>query len=103
MTQKSQFNQSAKKTKKMKIMLFIICMNLAALSYNIAKLPPSKILSFRFDQSCKGCVHYIEKKGKCKKFLTTKDSFMLEYDDALKCRLDASKCGLLGKYYVEKH
>ena len=61
-----------------------------------------KILKFRHDKTCNGCAYYDKENWKCHKFLKPQDSFRVEYDDALTCRLDKFKCGPFGKYFVEK-
>ena len=60
-----------------------------------------KLLSFRYDKTCNGCVYYHAKSFKCYKFLTLNDSLTVDFEDALICRLDKSLCGVQAKYFME--
>lgn len=68
---------------------------------NARRLFSPYLLKYRHDRTCRGCIHFKEKEEKCKKFKTLLDSYTVDFDKAIKCRLDPFKCGIFGKHFVE--
>ena len=65
------------------------------------KIATFKITTFKWDNSCRGCKYLYNKK--CSKFLRIVDGVYVDYDYALMCRLDETKCGPYGKYFIESN
>ena len=60
------------------------------------------ILQFKKNLSCKGCRYYVSNGRKCRKFHKLVDNLYIDLEKAQTCRLDKTKCGPLGKYFVEE-